>query len=231
MKNLLDEKPTRDLHGGSLLSRECVERADLEGREVLDVGCGFGWFVLVALDAGAARVVGVEPDEADLATARGSFAADRTTFARGSAIDLPFEDARFDTVVCWEVLEHIPKDHERQAFAEFRRVLKPGGVFYMSTPYAAGAVKFTDPAWWLIGHRHYRKRVLASFAHDAGLEVERLEARGDWWQVVAINNLYIAKWIFRRGPFYQAAVNQRLDAGYRRERGYAAAFMKCRRPG
>jgi SAM-dependent methyltransferase len=230
VKNLIDEKPTRDVHGGPMLSREWVEPGDLRGREVLDIGCGFGWFELIALDAGVTRIVGLEPDEANLATARRFFDDERVAFAVGSAIELPFEDQSFDTIVSWEVLEHIPKHHEPQAFAEIHRVLRPGGTFYMSTPYAAGIVKLGDPAWWLIGHRHYTKRQLAGCAAGARLQVEDLVVRGDWWHIVAINDLYVAKWIFRRGPFLADKVNERLDTGYRRKRGIATAFMKCRRP-
>lgn len=44
----------------------------------------------------------------------------------------PYEDASFDVVIAVEVSEHI-LDHE-VFFAETRRILKPGGRFYISTP-------------------------------------------------------------------------------------------------
>jgi SAM-dependent methyltransferase len=147
----------------------------------------------------------------------------------GSAAALPFPDESFDTVVCWEVLEHIPPDSEPTAFREIHRVLRPGGVLYLSTPYASGIARLLDPAWWLIGHRHYRKRALAEFAGAAGLEVELLEVRGGLWQIVGILNLYIAKWVFRREPFLEDAVNRRMDREFSRPSGYANAFLKCRR--
>jgi SAM-dependent methyltransferase len=228
VRNLLEDLPGGDLHGAQMVSREWVASGDLRGREVLDIGCGFGWFEIISLEAGATRIAGIEPDETDLATARCFFDHEHVSFHVGSATEIPFPDQSFDTVVCWEVLEHIPKNSEPRAFAEIARVLKPGGVFYMSTPYAAGFTRVTDPAYWLIGHRHYTKRQLAGFARGAGLEVEDLMVRGDHWHNIAINNLYVAKWIFRREPFLADRVNRRLDAGYRKPGGFATAFMKCR---
>ena len=43
-----------------------------------------------------------------------------------------FQDASFDCVVSIEVLEHVPRD--RDFLQEVHRVLRPGGVFLMTTP-------------------------------------------------------------------------------------------------
>ncbi len=52
---------------------------------------------------------------------------------------LPFEDNSFDTVICWEVMEHFnfnPVPFVRELY----RVLKPGGVGYLSVPNRASLV-------------------------------------------------------------------------------------------
>ena len=49
-----------------------------------------------------------------------------------SALDLPFPPGSFDTVVCTEVLEHVP--HPARALAEIHRVLKPGGFLVLTVP-------------------------------------------------------------------------------------------------
>lgn len=59
---------------------------------------------------------------------------DRVRFVCGDATDLPFEDASFDTVTMFDLLEHVPR-HER-AVAEAVRVLRPGGYLLVSTPHA-----------------------------------------------------------------------------------------------
>jgi len=47
---------------------------------------------------------------------------------------LPFKDEAFDAVVCREVIEHVPDD--RDLLWEIKRVLRPGGWLYISTPNA-----------------------------------------------------------------------------------------------
>jgi SAM-dependent methyltransferase len=49
-----------------------------------------------------------------------------------SALELPFPESSFDTVVSTEVLEHVPEP--QRALNEMRRVLKPGGHLILSTP-------------------------------------------------------------------------------------------------
>lgn len=49
-----------------------------------------------------------------------------------SALDLPFDDKSFDTVVCTEVLEHIPDP--LRVLCEMHRVLKPSGYLILTTP-------------------------------------------------------------------------------------------------
>lgn len=227
MRNLVDERPTRDLHGGPAFARTFVDPAHLRGRRVLDIGCGFGWFELVALDEDAAEVAAIEPSTRDLATARAHITDPRVTFHVGSATALPFDEGTFDTVVCWEVLEHLPRGSEAQAFAEIRRVLRPRGVLYLSTPAADLRSRVTDPAWWLIGHRHYTPDRLREFAIGAGLSVECLTARGGWWQIAAMMNLYIAKWVFRRRPFAERALNRRVDREWSSGRGFTNLYLRA----
>lgn len=47
---------------------------------------------------------------------------------------MPFEDAAFDVVIANHVLEHV--DDDRLALSEVRRVLRPGGVAILQTPYS-----------------------------------------------------------------------------------------------
>ncbi len=227
MRNVLAVPPAEQQHGILLHATRIVASEDLEERDVLDIGCGFGWFELFALSRGAGSVTGIEISEADLTTARTHVDAANVRFQVGSAIDLPFDDASFDTIVCWEVLEHIPKHTEPRAFAEIRRVLRPGGKLYLSTPHASLSARLLDPAWWLIGHRHYTTPKLEQFARDAGLSIELLEVRGGLWLSVSLLNLYIAKWIFRRGPFLEDYVNRHLDAEMSRPNGSAGCFLVC----
>lgn len=50
----------------------------------------------------------------------------------GSATSLPFGGKVFDGVICTEVLEHLSEPEA--CFAEIGRILKPGGIVYITTP-------------------------------------------------------------------------------------------------
>ncbi len=97
--------------------------------DALEIGAGTGYFTLNLARLGLiARPVATDISPGMLAalerTAAGLGVAVETVEADAEA--LPFADASFDLVFGHAVLHHIP-DLDR-AFAEFRRVLRPGGV-------------------------------------------------------------------------------------------------------
>ena len=58
---------------------------------------------------------------------------------------IPYAEDSFDWVLCNHVLEHVPDD--AKALREIFRVLKPGGIAILQTPYATGLAKtLEDPA-------------------------------------------------------------------------------------
>ena len=121
--------------GGQLIEAEHHARyrhaAQLvAGRSVLDAGCGVGWGSALLAHAGAARVTGLDIDAGALADATGR--TDAATFVRGDLMDLPFADASFDVVVCFEAIEHVLGP--LLALDELRRVLAPDGVLTVSSP-------------------------------------------------------------------------------------------------
>ena len=84
---------------------------------------------------------------------------------------LPFDDASFDCVVSFGVLEHVPSDVA--SLLEVRRVLKPGGIFAVTfLPYFLSWTQAADRMRGGTYHdRLYRKRQLRSMAKDAGFAV------------------------------------------------------------
>jgi SAM-dependent methyltransferase len=108
-------------------------------RQVLDAGCGNGWFAYRAYRSGA-RVTGVAIQSALIDKARNFYhdflaiSPDRLRFVFMNLYDLPSLAGNFDEIVCYETLEHIKDD--RRVCANFFAALKPGGVLHLCCPNA-----------------------------------------------------------------------------------------------
>lgn len=108
------------------------------GKDVLDAGCGVG-YGSAHLGQAARRVVGVDSSEEAIAYARGRYAAPNIEFAVGDLLELDQPDAAFDVVCAFETIEHLT--HHEQFLGHVARVLRPGGVFLVSTPHAERTVE------------------------------------------------------------------------------------------
>jgi SAM-dependent methyltransferase len=98
----------------------------LPGRRWVDVGCGTGALCAAILErCEPGHVVGVEPSEGFLATARASLPAE-VSLRRGTATDTGLEDASVDIAVSALVLNFVADP--AAALAELRRVVRPGGT-------------------------------------------------------------------------------------------------------
>lgn len=106
-----------------------IERfVPLEGRRVLDLGCGVGEYVRAFARQGA-RAYGCDIERPRLLRAR-ERGTDDVLLAAGER--LPFSDASLDVVVLNEVIEHVSDDGE--TMREVSRVLAPGGVAVIYAP-------------------------------------------------------------------------------------------------
>jgi ubiquinone/menaquinone biosynthesis C-methylase UbiE len=228
MKNLLNEMSDTKLTGRRLYSVNFVDDRDIVKRRILDIGCGFGWCALNFLNRDAGSITATEITDTDLLAIRKSLKDKRLTTKVSSALDLKFPAGSFDTVVSWEVIEHIPQNTENKMFAEVYRVLKPGGVFYLSTPFNSLISRFIDPAWWLIHHRHYSESQLKLFGTDSGLFPQKIEVKGRYWEALYIMNLYFSKWILGTAPIFADYFEQKVNAEYRYP-GFIGIFVKYKK--
>ncbi len=230
MRNLLQERPKKydQLHGRCRFCCDFVAPEDLRDREVLDIGCGFGWFERFAAGQAPRRLVGIEPKESDLVAARSIADETRAELVCAGAFDLPFPQASFDTVCIWDVIEHLPRGSEVALFREIYRVLRPGGRLYLSTPYRSFLAVTFDPAFWLIGHRHYSVRRLEDLAAPSGLRLMTHTRRGRVYELLAILNLYLSKWVLRRAPLQERWFDRKQDEEYGRD-GYMTVFVRFKK--
>jgi len=117
----------RAMHGHALRALEALP-ADAR---VLDAGCGTGGF-LAKLRAASPQADLYGLEYADAAAARAAAKA-RAHVAAGTINALPFPAASFDALVSLDVLCHRGVE-QPAALAEFRRVLRPGGLLVLNLP-------------------------------------------------------------------------------------------------
>ena len=105
------------------------------GGSSLDLGCGAGAYTVAVADD-FQSVVAVDVDAESLRefeeSLAGSHLASRIRIQRMPAESLSLPSESFDAVLAIEVLEHFEALDE--AVAEAHRVLRPGGVLYVSVP-------------------------------------------------------------------------------------------------
>lgn len=117
--------------------------APLDGRQVLDVGCGNGYYALQMSKAGASVVIGVDPTLVYVMQffAVNAFACNSSVFVLPLRLEeTPPACNVFDTTFSMGVLYHqrSPIDHLRR----LRTTLRPGGQLVLETIYVPGAESY-----------------------------------------------------------------------------------------
>jgi SAM-dependent methyltransferase len=131
---------------------------------ILDVGCGTGANLLLLSKYGEAEGVDVSEDALAFCRERG---LDKVRLGAGE--DLPYEDATFDLVTAFDVVEHM--DDDLAGLSEMRRVLRPGGRVLLFVPTFMFLWGLQDE---VSNHRRrYRLPQLRRVLEQAGFEIER----------------------------------------------------------
>jgi SAM-dependent methyltransferase len=151
---------------------------------MLDAGCGTG-LNLASMPAGS---VGLDLNPRNLALVRERLP--QQAAVEGDIEAMPFEDGAFGTVVCTEVLEHIP--YPDRALKEIRRVLTPGGVFIGSVPCRSFIWKLRFLSSTCPGdepfHNEYRPHEVQTMLAGAGFEIDRV-----WFSALHFNVLFAGR--------------------------------------
>jgi len=111
----------------------------LAGARVLELGCGRAEKTrTLAEEGGVAEILALEVDAVQHARNLEVTDLPKVRFAHGGAEAIPAPDASFDLVIMLKSLHHVPVALMDQALGEIARVLKPGGLAWISEPVFAG---------------------------------------------------------------------------------------------
>lgn len=116
-----------------------LEQLPFDGACVLELGCGKAEKTRLLAETGRPRkIVALEVD--DIQHQRNLQIGDLPTvqFSHGGAEAIPAADASFDLVLMFKSLHHVPLAGMDAALSEIARVLKPGGLAWISEPVFAG---------------------------------------------------------------------------------------------
>ena len=223
------------------------------GKDVLDVGSGFGGRTLKYLEYGARSVTGLEISE-DKVRSGSAFAErlgcdERAHFLLGSGEALPLPDCSFDLVTMLDTLEHVVDP--AAVLRECQRVLRPGGLLAVVFPpyfnltggsHLHGyATRF--PGLNLVFSSRTLKRATRRLLEEEGVEYRRflreLESDKLWnmngltvrrfLDLVPSSRLRPVRVVFRAHLEYLSA-EQRRNARVPRRIAYAAAQLMAKAP-
>jgi SAM-dependent methyltransferase len=112
---------------------EAATRYDIpfQNRTVLDLGCGDGVISQRYLELGPRAVIGVDIDVDAIARARTMANDSRLSFRTSSPESLPLEPGTVDTVISYDVFEHVADPPA--LLKDLRRVMRPSGVALIGT--------------------------------------------------------------------------------------------------
>jgi len=111
----------------------------LDGKHILELGCGSAEITRNIATAGENRkITALEVDE--IAHDKNLQITDlpNVTFDLAGAQQIPLQDESVDIVLMFKSLHHVPLELMEPSMIEIRRVLKPGGLAYISEPVFAG---------------------------------------------------------------------------------------------
>lgn len=116
---------------------------DVWGKTVVDIGAGDGALSSLIVRKGA-KVTVVDNQQAGLDLARNMLEQRglSAAFIKGDAGATMLPDGFADAVMCSELIEHL--DRPESLVAEAHRILKPGGVFIVTTPHKLGEIPMSQ---------------------------------------------------------------------------------------
>ena len=190
----------------------------IKHKKVLDIGCWTGQFEKIA-SKHTKQIIGIDPGVEAIKTAKKL--VPKAKFFVGDALNLKFKDNSFDTVTIMDVIEHIPKGTEEKCLKEVKRVLKLNGHLIISTPYAHPLSILMDPAFFLIGHRHYSEKRLRELLSVNNLKIIKVKKTGGLVRITTTLIEYFYKHILRKSYVIPKSIENMIKNEYKSKKAYA----------
>ncbi len=115
--------------------RYCIASKSLQGKRVLDAGCGDGYGSYL-MGLSAQEVCGIDLSAEVIRRAQSLYAQPNLHFDIADLSAIPYPSGSFELATCFEVIEHM--DSPANAIIEMKRVLRTDGVLLLSTPNPSG---------------------------------------------------------------------------------------------
>jgi 2-polyprenyl-3-methyl-5-hydroxy-6-metoxy-1,4-benzoquinol methylase len=197
---------------------------------VLDIGCWIGWYEYFMVKKGCKSIVAIDIDINALQKAQENVSALNCDFVRASATNLPFKPQSFDGVSMWDVLEHLPVNSEYDCFNQINRLIPKDGFVLISVPNSHFLSRILDPAYFLIGHRHYNRIDIQKFMQKTRFEIHAAEYGGGIVEALSVILLYFCKRFLKIEIPFKSAIEYLRDKEYQ-TRGFETLFIEAIKTG
>ena len=105
----------------------------VEGKNVLDAACGEGYGSYI-LSKKAKTVIGIDISSEAIEYASEEYKNKNLKYICASIEKLPLEDNSIDIIISFETIEHVNENIQKKFLSEIKRVLRPNGILFMSSP-------------------------------------------------------------------------------------------------
>lgn len=179
----------------------------IEGKKVLDIGCGTGLMCNSAAEKGY-DVTGIDLEKEGIEIARKNAPKNRRTyFVVGDFLKYNFKEGSFDSVIITDVLEHVKNDGEmlRKIF----KVLKKGGVLVLTVPafeflYGRHDKEFSH-------YRRYSKKKLEKELMSIGFAIDKSR----YWNMISVPMVLYSNILNRTYPTSKNRLNNFFTAYFK----------------
>lgn len=195
-----------------------IIKKKVKGKSVLEIGCWTGQ--ILSVFENEAKCTGLDIDKDAISFAK---KYRKGFYVLGSALKLPFKKETFDVVIMSHLLEHLPLGSENIAISEAARVLKKRGLLALSVPSSHILSVIMDPAYFLLGHRHYSQKQLMSLLKENNFKIEKIISYGNLMTLLTDNLHLLSKHFFNLSAVKNFIA--RLSENTFKSKGFVAIYI------